>query len=116
MEISRRGALMGATAVVAVATVPTAVEASDATLEALHDAWWHARRASMDQSGPDEWVERALDMADAALDSFLAAPARTPRGVALKLRAQAEYMDADVLIEQITAAAIRDLDRLAGEA
>ena len=170
MSISRRDTLMGATVAVAVAAIPSTVQADDAHLAALDADWrraWH--KWSDDNAAADETHMEALracgpspvdsdytnaaelaaawsawgaarkaaaerpsvvalqrqakaadDAQEAAFERFMEAPAQTPRGVLLKLRAG---MDLDewlgepgLLGNPVLVAIHHDLERLAGEA
>ena len=108
--ITRRGAMLGASAAVAVAGVPTVAVAAQAVgvraalgdnhaeLEALRLAWRAAERRSFDADDAEEDAEGstghllarrlrddARQEADAAYEQFMDAPATSMRGVLVKL-------------------------------
>ena len=132
MSVSRRDALVGATAAAVVASVPVAVQADDVHLEALCADWrtvtrtWEAVYDAMDlHRNVPEPVLREAEVHNrmrAAFLRFMDAPARTPGGVLLKLTS---FMDEDewqelakteTMDEVMLVAVRRDLERLAGEA
>ena len=132
MQISRRGALIGAGAAVVVAGVPGSAMGEDAHLETLYRIWREAYAehiAALDWSGDllsgdptwheaDRAVTRTGYRQSACVDKLLEASAHTVPGLLIKVRAivedaedgaGADYCDA---LEVIKA----DLERLAREA
>ena len=126
MQISRRGALLGATAAVAVAGVPGSVQADPVI--GLVDELNHARRVwfaaadAGDQKGVRHWRRRYWNLVDLACET----PAVAVRGVLAKLRGFYNEDEITVMrrggapgddLDKYWAASIyRDLERLAGEA
>ena len=140
MSISRRDALVGASAAVAVAGVPTAVAAaiSPSTIEdpvlALKREWdarWKRYESETDES--DEVNDPLYDALDEVAYEIFQTPATTPAGIAVKLILWARIhvgndasglgwsrepvhnypMELDNLP---VVSALHDLERLAGEA
>ncbi len=91
--ISRRGALLGATAAVAVAGVPTAVaaKAEDAELTALGRQWIVAYAAWL-QCHDDDENTILLKRANAIEDRMVEMPVHSPDGALVKLRVAAEHL------------------------
>ena len=92
MRISRRAALAGATAAVAVAAIPAAQAATDETLLRMEQEWLAFRDYA--NNYPDESDEargplyaRLQEMED----RIFATPAQTPGGIAVKLRLWSHY-------------------------
>ncbi len=131
MSISRRSALLGATAAAAVAGVPiAAIAETDNELIALERQWLAWRDYC--HSHPDK-SDEACNPLFARLqeieERIYATPARTARGVTIKLRLWAyfyaplnhiwtRWWEGDIermgLDEKGLAMVMRDLDRLAG--
>ena len=133
MTISRRDALMGATAAAAVAGVPGAVQAVE-PLVAMERAWSaHLYSRNIDGDNSDEALEPHFRRLEEMEWNIYQAPARTFQGVATKLRLWSRYYacfhdssydddwwkgdleDMDYA-EFGFANVMRDLERLAGEA
>ena len=133
MQISRRDALLGATAAAAVAGVPGAVQAVEPLLAMERE--WNAHRYSYNNclDDSDEAREPHFRRLEEMEWNIYQTPAQTPQGVAIKLRLWSRYYasfhdrcyDGDWWkgdLERMTYAefgfanVMRDLERLAGEA
>ncbi len=90
MQISRRDALMGATAAVAVAGVPTAVaaQAEDAELIALGRQWIVAYGEWIGTEDVDSTLLKRVRSIDNRIADI---PARSHHGALVKLRVAAEF-------------------------
>ncbi len=122
--ITRRGALLSASAAVAVAGVPTAVaaQAGDAEPLVAMERRMLARGAFLDNHPSDDHAQwEAVDREWNALQEKIAeTPARTVQGLAVKLRLIAEdslVHPMDEKFEQgLIRSAVESAERLAGEA
>ena len=95
--------------------MPTRPEADeDATVQITHRLW-RLRQDVAKRKPTDEERDQAEGRAEEALDGFLAAPAFSPKDVALKLKAYAEFRGNERR-KQIISAALRDLEGMAREA
>ncbi len=125
MQISRRNALMGASAAAVAAGVPGAVQAFPVEPLLAMEREWFAQR---------DYLHNYPDDSDAALDplydrlyaieeKIMGTPAQSFAGIAVKLRLVAHYSDAINLgcegldwDRKIAFHALRDAERLAGGA
>ena len=132
MQISRRGALIGASAAAVVAGVPGAAQGDDAHIETLYRIWReaysehiaaHDYSAALLSKDPrwdeaDRAVTRTGYRQSACLDKLLEASAHTVAGVLVKVRAIVEYGEETIPSEDDDALRVikADLELLAGEA
>ena len=123
MTISRRGALIGATAAAVVAGVPGAVQGDEPLLAMERE--WLAQRDYIHRfpHESDAEIEPLYERQDALEKKIMETPAHSFAGIAVKLRLAgyytwslngcAEGLDFD---RQIMLMTLRDLERLAKEA
>ena len=125
MQISRRGALLGVGAAAVVAGVPGAVQADPVEPLLAMEREWLAQRDYIHRfpHESDAEIEPLYERQDALEKKIMETPAHSFAGIAVKLRlagyytwslnGSAEGLDLD---RRITRCALRDLERLAGEA
>ncbi len=91
MQITRRNALLGATAAAVVAGVPVAVRADDAVLLAMEQEWLARRAYAINYpEDSDEVLDPLYRAANEIKNRIYTTPAQTLWGVAVKLRVWAQ--------------------------